>query len=531
MNNVTDKFLNPQSAIANILGDLCNKPELLINNDVKLEKDDFVLKFHQIVFTAINNIISEVGTEKPISAFDVDTFLRNYESYYEIWKDSKGLDYLQSCIDSSNPAIFNLNYETVKKMSLLRLYKSKGFSLEGIYDYTTADPTKFAKQQKQLAKMSLDDIVAYFDNLSQNIKDKVRTWQNGSNSFQAGDNLEELVESIQASPLYGLGFNDGYLNTITGGMKLGKFFLRSMSTGRGKTRFGIMDLLKVSAYEMYDVRTGKWYQNPSVQPSLFISTELEQDEIDLILLSAVTKLQPDTIRSGKYSIEERERLNRGIKALKNSPLHFVELPEFSIADVTNIIDNYVLNHDCQYVVFDYIQMNAKLARTTRAAFEDVNLRDDQILLELATELKNIANRRHIYIMSATQLNGGHASDDYYSSKTEGALRGAKAIADKIDFGCIVENVTSKDLKNLSELVEDLELNPQHLTPNMGNFVFKNRLGMKGVIIWSYTDLSTLTTKPLFVTDYGYNRLDIPMTRIVMDNEGKFSVEDEKKVIF
>ena len=187
----------------------------------------------------------------------------------------------------------------------------------------------------------------------------------------------------------------------------------------------------------------------------------------------------------------------------------MELPEFSIADVTNIIDNYVLNHDCNYVVFDYLQMCPKLARTTRVAFDDVNLRDDQILLELATELKNIANRRHIYIMSATQLNGGHSSDDYHISKTEGALRGAKSIADKIDVGMIVENVTSKDLKNLSELIEDLEVNPQDLTPNMGTFLYKNRLGAKSLIIWSYTDLSTLTTKPLFVTDYGYNRLDIP----------------------
>lgn len=531
MNNVTDKLLNPQSAIANILGSICKKPELLVDNNVRLEKDDFVLKFHQVVFAAINNIVANVGTEKPISAFDVDTYLKNFESYYQVWKENRGLDYLQSCIDNANSATFDLNYQVIKKMSLLRLYKSKGFSLEGIYDYTTADPNKFAEQQKQLAQMSLEDIVAYFDGLSQNIKDKVRTWQNGSNSFQAGDNLEEFIDSIQDSPLYGLGFNDGYLNTLTGGMQLSKFFLRSMATGRGKTRLGILDLLKVSAYEMYDVQTGKWYQNPSPQPSLFISTELEQDEIDLILLSAVTKLQPDVIRSGKYSVEERERLNRGIKALKNSPLHFVELPEFSIADVTNIIDNYVLNYNVNYVVFDYLQMCSKLARTTREAFKDVNLRDDQILLELATALKNEANNRGIYIMSATQLNGGHSSDDYYVSKTEGALRGAKSIADKIDVGMIVENVTSKDLKNLSELIEDIEVNPQHLEPNLANFIYKNRLGAKGVIIWSKTDLSTLTTKPLFVTDYGYNRVDIPKTRIVLDNEGKFSVEDEKKVIF
>lgn len=529
--NVTDKLINPQNDIANILGSICQKPELLIDNNVRLDKEDFVLKFHQIVFVALNNIISEVGTENPISVFDVDTYLKNFESYYQVWKDSKGLDYLQSCIDNANPATFNLNYQTIKKMSLLRMYKSKGFSLEGIYDYTTTDLNKFAKQQEQLAKMSFEDITSYFDNLSVNIKDKVRDWENGSNSFKAGDDLEEFIKSIQESPLFGLGFNDGYLNTLTGGMQLGKFYLRSMSTGRGKTRLGIADMLKVSAYEMYDVGTSKWYKNPSPQPSLFISTELEEDEINLILLAAITKLQPDIIRSGSYSVEEKERLDRGVEALKKTNLYFVELPEFSIADVENVINNYILNYDCQYINFDYLQMCPKLARTTREAFKDSNLRDDQILLELATRLKNIANKRNVFIESATQLNGSHSSGDYYVSKTESALRGAKSIADKIDVGMIVENVTSKDLKNLSELIENLEVNPKHLTPNMSSFIYKNRSGSKGVVIFSKTDLATLTTTPLFVTDYDYNLLDIPKTRIVLDENNKFVVEDEKKVVF
>lgn len=527
----SDKLLNPQSAIASILGSLCQKPELLVDNNVRLEKNDFVLQFHQIVFTAINNIVSEVGTEKPISVFDVDVYLKNFESYYQVWKDSKGLDYLQSCIDNANPATFDLNYQVVKKMSLLRMFKSRGFSLEGIYDFATTDLNKFARQQEQLVKMSLEDIVTYFDSLSANIKDKVRDWENGSNEFKAGDDLEDFVKSIQDSPLFGLGFNDRFLNTLTGGMQLGKFFLRSMSTGRGKTRLGLMDMLKVSAYEIYDARTGKWYKNPNPQPSLFISTELEQDEIDLIILSAVTKIKPDVIRSGSYSVEEKERLNRGVRALKKTELYFVELPEFSINDVENVIDKYILNYDCQYINFDYLQMNPKLARTAREAFKDVNLRDDQILLELATRLKNIANKRNVFIESATQLNGSHNSDDYYSSKTESALRGAKSIADKIDVGLIVENVTSKDLKNLSELIENLEVNPKHLTPNMGSFCYKNRLGKKGVIIWSKTDLATLTTTPLFVTDYSYNLLDIPKTRIILGEDNKLTINEDKKIVF
>ena len=66
---------------------------------------------------------------------------------------------------------------------------------------------------------------------------------------------------------------------------------------------------------------------------------------------------------------------------------------------------------------------------------------------------------------------------------------------------------------------------------MATFIYKNRLGDKGVIIWTKTDLSTLTTKPLFVTDYGYNLLNTPKTRIVLGEDNKFTVEDEKKVIF
>ena len=66
MTNITDKFLNPQSAIANILGSICNEPKLLIDNNVKLEKNDFVLDFHKIVFTAINNIIASIVTGKQI---------------------------------------------------------------------------------------------------------------------------------------------------------------------------------------------------------------------------------------------------------------------------------------------------------------------------------------------------------------------------------------------------------------------------------------------------------------------------------
>jgi len=64
---------------------------------------------------------------------------------------------------------------------------------------------------------------------------------------------------------------------------------------------------------------------------------------------------------------------------------------------------------------------------------------------LSTRLKDICNKYGIFIMSATQLNG-----DYQNSETpdQNLLRGAKAIADKIDWGGILLATTKEDLENL-----------------------------------------------------------------------------------
>ena len=52
----------------------------------------------------------------------------------------------------------------------------------------------------------------------------------------------------------------------------------------------------------------------------------------------------------------------------------------------------------------------------------------------STRLKDLCNQYGVFIMSATQLNG-----DWKDAKIpdQNLLRGAKAIADKIDYGSIL----------------------------------------------------------------------------------------------
>lgn len=60
----------------------------------------------------------------------------------------------------------------------------------------------------------------------------------------------------------------------------------------------------------------------------------------------------------------------------------------------------------------------------------VKLREDNILFMLSVKLKDLCNQYGIFIMSATQLNGGYVDSE---TPDQNLLRGAKSIADWTKF--------------------------------------------------------------------------------------------------
>ena len=141
----------------------------------------------------------------------------------------------------------------------------------------------------------------------------------------------------------------------------------------------------------------------------------------------------------------------------------------------------------------------------------VRLREDNVLFMLSTRLKDLCNQYEIFLMSATQLNA-----DYQDSETpdQNLLRGAKAIADKIDMGSILLGITEKDAKSLENLVGTSSFE----MPNLKLSIYKNRRGRyKGVYLWCKADLGTCRVKPMFATTYGYELLNIDDTKIKVES--------------
>lgn len=102
------------------------------------------------------------------------------------------------------------------------------------------------------------------------------------------------------------------------------------------------------------------------------------------------------------------------------------------------------------------------------------------------------------------------------------MRGAKAIADKIDYGSILLNVQDDDLAALDKVMSFNNFDK----PTIKMSIYKNRRGRyKGVILWCKADLGCCRIKPMFCTTYNYEMVSIDDVRIRINDESAFACED------
>ena len=145
----------------------------------------------------------------------------------------------------------------------------------------------------------------------------------------------------------------------------------------------------------------------------------------------------------------------------------------------------------------------------------VKLREDNILFMLSIRLKDLCNEYGVFIMSATQLNS-----DYTESRTpdQNLLRGAKSIADKVDYGAVILGVKEEDLTALEPVLASNLFE----RPTIKISVYKNRRGRyKGIYLWCKADLGCCRIQPMFATGYDYEIINIDDTKIIIDEPSAF----------
>lgn len=501
------------TAIMQVIGTVFKNPQILEYTDrYTIIDEDFADEFHRVAFGAIYKI-HELGADK-ITLENIADFLASRPKSAAIFKAQKGEEWLLKVSETCLPEAFDYYYNRLKKFTLLRAYDNCGVDVSDIYDADNILDTKKKQIQEDLLDNStLDQIADKIDNKIEEIRLKYVDDTYGE-AIQAGDGIIDLIDSLKEHPEVGTPLYGPLINTVTRGARLKKFYLRSAPTGVGKSRSMIADACYIACDEIYDERFG-WIHNGTKEPTLYIATEQEKSEIQTMMLAFLSGVNEEHILNGQYVADEEDRVRKAATILSDAPLYIEELPDFSLKDIEDKIKKNIRDHDVKYVFHDYIHTSLKILEEITRRSGGVKLREDNILFMLSIRLKDICNQYGIFIMSATQLNG-----DYQTSETpdQNLLRGAKSIADKIDYGSILLGVKDEDLVKLDKILATNVFE----RPTIKISVYKNRRGRyKGIYLWCKADLGCCRIQPMFCTTYDYEMISIDDIKIVLEEDSAF----------
>lgn len=505
------------TAIMQVIGCVYNNPQILEFEDkYTITDEDFPDEFHRTVFGAIYKIY-ELGA-KTITLENLADFLSSRPKSAAIYKKNDGDKWLLKVADVASQLSFDFYYNRLKKMTLLRAYDNYGVDVSDIYDPDNIlDIKKKQLQEDLLDNSSLEEIADRVDRKISDIRLKYVDDTTGE-AIQAGKGVLQLIQKFKDHPEVGVPLYGRLVNTVTRGARLKKFYLRSAATGIGKTRSMIADACNIACNKIYDESFG-WINNGTSEPTLFITTEQELEEIQTMMLAFLSNVNEEHIINGEYEGDEEERVIKAGEILESSPLYVEELPDFSLKDVENVIKKNIRDHDVKYIFHDYIHTSLKILEEITKRSGGVKLREDNILFMLSNKLKDICNQYGVFIMSATQLNG-----DYQEAKTpdQNLLRGAKSIADKIDYGSILLSVKEEDIDALDSILSSNIFEK----PTIKLSVYKNRRGRyKGIIMWCKADLGTCRIQPMFCTTYDYELINMDDIKIIVE-KGAWDDDEE-----
>ena len=335
------------TAIMQVIGCVFNDPQLLDFTDkYTITDDDFPNEFHRTVFGAIYKIHG-LGA-KHIGLENIADFFASRPKSAAIYKTNDGEKWLLNVSDKANKLSFDYYYSRLKKMTLLRAYDSCGVDVSDIYDPDNIlDSKKKQLQEDILDNSTLEDLAQKVDRRIEDIKLRFVDDVFGE-ATQAATGITELIDKFKQHPEVGVPLYGPLINTVTRGARLKKFYLRSAATGVGKTRSIIADCCYIGCNKIYDESFG-WIKNGTAEPSLFITTEQELEEVQTMMLAFLSNVPEDHILNNTYEGDEEDRVREAARILAESPIYIEEMPDFSLQDVENTIKKNIREYDIKYV--------------------------------------------------------------------------------------------------------------------------------------------------------------------------------------
>ena len=504
--------MTSKGTIQQILGSLMKHPQFLSEIDkYSLSMTDFSTKFEKYIFTAIQGLWRN-GAPK-ITAFDIESYMEANEGAKKLFEQQNGLEYLQDIEEFSNVENFPYYYAKLKKLNLLRDLKKQSFPVSEFYQEDLTAPDA-AEINQRFEDLTVADIITA-------VKKRLLVLESdyaGTEEVQEWDisgDIDDIVDSFGEDGSVGLPIQGSIFNRVIDGAQRSCLTIRSGASGTGKTRNAVADACLLAFPLRYNGATAQWEQIGSNQKVLFIITEQTDKQIKKMILAYLTDINESKFKYGRFTEEEKKVIEQGKQVMKEFASNFilVRIPNPTIDLVKTKVREKVLLHDIGYVFYDYIFIGPALLNE----FRGFGVRNDEVLLMMATALKDLAVELDVCVFTSTQVNAN--ADNNTNIRNEASLAGGRSTINKADNGAIMARPTKEELETLEPIIAT------YGKPNLVTDIFKVRSGeWTQVRIWSIMDLGTMKREDLFITD---SRLEVIKDFYSGDEYNISDFEDEE----
>lgn len=513
-----------------LLSCLLKKPKLALSRDRAYNENFFTTKTHKALYLVIENL-AKMGVET-IKLADIESYLATHDQltytrfFGEVGDETEWiLSLLEMDTDEGN---YNYYYDILQKFAFLRAKMENGQDVTDILDMNEMDSRILDNQYEHFIEMSMEEIIRHYDTLNLTVKHSF-TRRSEEDSCHAGENIDSLLQELAESPDYGWRLSLGrWCDNLVRGARRGNLVVESRNSGLGKTRDALFQCVTLSCHTIWNHGTRQFEPNPygEIVPSLYFGTELKlHKEVKPLILAFISGVESGKIKKQLLTDEEQERVEMAKEILKTSPIYLEREPNYDCMFLENMIEKYVNQYDVGAIMIDYVELTPPMIGEYTRMTRGLQAREDSILLNVSTVLKNLAEEFDVFIKIYTQISDNARRD--HTIRDSGAIKGSKSLQVRADLGVVVMRPVERELSMLKPLID------LYGEPNICFNIYKNRDGDLGEFkVWCRVNLGNYDLEELFLTDWNYRPFKEKIEKVYLHSvvEDEFATELETDTV-
>lgn len=513
-----------------LLSCLLKKPKLALSRDRAYNENFFTTKTHKALYLVIENL-AKMGVET-VKLADIESYLATHDQltyarfFGEVGDETEWiLSLLEMDTDEGN---YNYYYDMLQKFAFLRAKMENGQDVTDILDMNEIDSRILDNQYEHFIEMSMEEIIRHYDTLNLTVKHSF-TRRSEEDSCHAGENIRSLREELAQNPDYGWRLSLGrYCDGLVRGARRGNLVVESRNSGMGKTRDALYQCVTLSCHTIWNHETRKFEPNPygEIVPSLYFGTELKlHKEVKPLILAFISGVESGKIKKNNMTPEEEKRVDRAIEILEESPIYLEREPNYDCMFLENMIEKYVNQYEVGAIMIDYVELTPPMISEYTRMTRGLQAREDSILLNVSTVLKNLAEEFDVFIKIYTQISDNARRD--HTIRDSGAIKGSKSLQVRADLGVVVMRPVERELSMLKPLID------LYGEPNICLNIYKNRDGDLGEFkVWGKINLGNYHFEELFLTDWSYRPFKEKIEKVYLHSvvEDEFTTELETDTV-